>query len=157
MSKKPTLWQTLAEELDDALQRGLGGAEIAAEPRRTRGALKTGGAVRTRGAVRIRGAQSRGTPERVPVVVVEAPIDARRQTERRVRSRLKLSGAIDLYYVVPSGHWASLGPRELNPDDPERGRDHLLILRNLAADYALVLSSRERPEWARTARQVVVW
>jgi hypothetical protein len=169
MKDKDILWKTLAAELDEGLRLDLGG-EGGAEPAqamRTRGGVTGPRAVRTRGAVRVRGAApTRGAARRpepapparrpTPVVAVEVPVGREAPTAQHVRRLLTLAGNLDVYHVVPK-HWAALQPRELNPDDRDRGREHYLILKNLALDFALVVSAEHPPAWSRSARKVVAW
>ena len=52
-------------------------------------------------------------------------------------------------------NWAALGPRELNTADPEYGREHELILRNLKPDILLLPEGSERPAWCWADATVV--
>jgi hypothetical protein len=73
-----------------------------------------------------------------------------------VREQLKLKGDPDFYWIVEK-KWPGLMPRELNPDDPHCGPDHLLILQNLKPDYVLLPSGKSRPSWCGETTKVQEW
>ena len=144
MSATSTPWEELASELEEGMRRDLGG-------------VRTRGAVRTRGVVR-GGTRPTGKPsELAPIVVVEVPENQPAPPEKKVKKKLGLQSALDLYYVVHGKHWAVLGPREFNPDDEEHGGPQHLFLRNLKPEVVLVPAGKGRPAWCDDKTKVIEW
>jgi hypothetical protein len=142
----------VAAELQRALTADLGMVE---------GVRAAGGGHAARSVRRVsrrpvRGRPSRVAATRIPVVVVEVPAARERPAAPAIAAMLNLQDPFDLYYVIPK-HWAALPPRELNPDDRDRGHEHLAILRNLTPDYALVATTGRQPAWTTAAAQVLPW
>jgi hypothetical protein len=145
MTAKKSVWDRLASELEQRSFENLGGV-TARRPR----------AVRTRGSVGVRRSVAPSL-ERRSIVVVEVSETEAVPSEERLRKKLQVrQGDLDFYYVMYGRHWVALGPRELNPHDPEFGGEHELILKNLKPDYAIVCS-RETPSWCGPKTRVVRW
>jgi hypothetical protein len=77
-----------------------------------------------------------------------------------VRSRLPAPAAratpLDVYYVVCDRHWATLGPRHMNPDDEDFGAEALLLLRALKPEFVLVTGG-DRPSWLPRGATIIEW
>ena len=157
MSATSTPWEQMASELEKGMHQDLSGV-------RTRGAVRQRGAVATtvRRAVRTRGAR-RGSiqptnepSEPAPVVVIEVPENQPIPSAKKVKEKLGSQGTLDLYYVVHGKHWATLGPREFNPDD-KNGWDQHTFLRNLKPEFVLVAAGEGRPSWCDDKTRVIEW
>lgn len=88
---------------------------------------------------------SSGPPREVAgrrlVVVVEVPAGAVPPGRDDVKEALAVAGAAiegdpDIYWLVDKP-WTARGPRELNPLDPQRGREEQLFLSSLRPDFFL--------------------
>ncbi|MFQ6115874.1 MAG: hypothetical protein ACE5NG_17580 [bacterium] len=156
MSPKPEFWGKLAEEFEQALQHDLGQVRTRARP---------SAVTRTRGAPRIRGTTratrvEEAAKEQKVVVVLDVPTEGPTITVEQLQEILQQQQpgrdlVFDIYRIVRNKHWATLEPKELNPDDKEYGRKYQRVLKNLKPEFAILAKGIERPEWCPENTRVI--
>ena len=87
-------------------------------------------------------------------MIVEVPENQPIPLAKKIREKLGLQGALDLYDMVHGKHWAVLELREFNLDD-KNGGDWSAFLRNLKPEFVLLALREGHPSWCDDKTQVI--